>query len=108
MQTEYRNKMRGGLGTVQICGLVPREHLSARSRLFALETIEKGCSIGRHMHENETEFYYVLEGEGVLDDNGVQTVLRTGDCSACASGEYHAIANEKDQPLLFLAVIIMD
>lgn len=108
MQTEHREKMRGGEGTVNLLGAVPPEFLPQKCRLFSVVTLDKGCSIGRHTHEGETEFFYVLQGQGVLDDNGTITALNQGDCSICRSGEYHGIANEKDTPLKFVAAIIRD
>lgn len=108
MQTDIRENMRGGNGAVNLQGLVPSESLPVRSRLFSLVTLEPGCGIGPHVHEGETEIYYVLEGEGVLDDNGEQVALRAGDCNVCGSGAFHAIANESDKPLKFIAVIILD
>ena len=98
MQTDIRENMRGGNGAVNLQGLVPSESLPVRSRLFSLVTLEPGCGIGPHVHE----------GEGVLDDNGEQVALRAGDCNVCGSGAFHAIANESDKPLKFIAVIILD
>lgn len=108
MQTEHRENMRGGEGTVNLLGVVPSEYLPQKCRLFSVVTLEKGCSIGRHMHEDESEFFYVLQGQGVLDDNGTITAFNAGDCSICRSGEFHGIANENDTPLKFVAAIIRD
>lgn len=108
MQSEQRENMRGGQGAVSLLGLVPAENLPKNARLFSLITLEKGCGIGSHAHEAETEVYYVLEGEGILDDSGTQKTLRAGDCNVCGGGGTHAIANEKDEPLRFVAVIIRD
>ncbi len=108
MSTVQRDKMRSGDGTVDLLGLVPPEHLPQKCRLFSVVTLEMGCSIGRHSHEGETEIFYVLQGQGVLDDNGTITTLNAGDCSICRSGEAHGIANEKETPLKFVAAIILD
>lgn len=108
MLAEQRESMRGGKGAVDILGIVPQESLPDKARLFSLVTLEPGCGIGPHTHDNETEVYYVLEGEGVLDDNGAQVALRAGDCNVCGGGAFHAIANHTDKPLKFIAVIILD
>ncbi|MGI6153738.1 MAG: cupin domain-containing protein [Christensenellaceae bacterium] len=69
------------------------------------ETIESGCSIGKHYHSEETEYYYMLEGEGVYNDNGELTILRAGDVAICGGGEFHSIRNERQAPIVFLGII---
>lgn len=108
MQSELREAMRGGPGHVDICHVVGAENLPAKSRLFSLVTLEKNCGIGAHAHHGETEIFYVLEGEGVLDDNGELKPFVKGDTNVCGGGAMHAITNEKDEPLRMIAVIIKD
>ena len=83
MQSEIREAMRGGPGHVDIRHIVDADSLPSKSRLFSLVTLEKGCGIGPHAHSAETEIFYVLEGEGVLDDNGVLKPFVQGDCNVC-------------------------
>lgn len=106
MQAQQRDNMRGGSGSVALLGIVPQESLPEKCRLFSVVTLEQGCSIGRHVHEHETEIFYVLEGEGYYDDNGTNKTISAGDCTICASGEAHAVSNEKETPLKLIAAII--
>ena len=108
MQTVTRERPRGGSGKMDVLDIVPAQMLPAKSRLFSIMSLGKGCGIGAHDHATETEIYYVLEGEGVLDDNGTQLPFKKGDCSVCGGGAYHAIRNERDETLRVLAVIILD
>ncbi len=108
MRRETREAMRGGPGHVDILHIVDGENLPATSRLFSLVTLEKGCGIGAHPHNGETEVFYVLEGEGVIDDNGEKKPFQKGDCNICGGGATHAVFNEKDEPLRMIAVIIKD
>ncbi len=108
MQSEIREAMRGGPGRVDIRHIVGADNLPAKSRLFSLITLEKNCGIGPHAHSAETEIFYVLEGEGVLDDNGEIKPFVKGDANVCGGGATHAVTNEKDEPLLMIAVIIRD
>ena len=108
MKSEVREGMRGGPGAVALCHLVTKENLPAKCRLFSVVTLEKGCGIGKHEHAAETEMYYVLQGEGVLDDNGTEKPFRKGDCNVCGNGAYHAVTNEKDEPLVFVAAIVLE
>ncbi len=108
MQAKQLSQLRDGSGIVNILDVVPCEDLPEKCRMFSVVTLQKGCSIGRHDHQNETEVYYVLEGEGVLDDNGKQTKIQSGECTLCGPGQYHAISNQKDVPLIFVAAIILE
>lgn len=108
MHSEKRENMRGGVGLVDLLHIVPKEHLPANTRLFSFVTLEKGCGIGKHEHNGESEIYYVLSGEGEIDDNGTPRRFAKGDCAVCRSGEYHAVACTGDKPLKFIATIILD
>jgi len=108
MKTEVRENMRGGPGQVDILHILGADNLPAKSRLFSYVTLEKDCGVGPHPHSGETEIFYVLEGEGVIDDNGVKKPFAKGDCNVCGGGAYHAVTNEKDEPLRMIAVIIKD
>ena len=108
MKTNSRQNVRGGNGTVDFLHIVPEGFLPDKSRLFSVMILEKGCSVGRHDHTAETEVYYVVEGEGVLNDNGTERTFRKGDCNVCGGGAFHSVANEKDEPLKIVAVIIKD
>ncbi len=108
METQIRENMRGGGGEANLLHVVSKENLPQKARLFSIITLEKGCGIGAHEHADETEIFYVLEGEGVLDDNGTEKIFKKGDCNICGGGDYHAIRNEKSEPLRFVATIILD
>ena len=108
MQKESREGLRGGNGTAEFLHIVPDGFKPQKCRLFSVMTLGKGCSAGRHEHTGETEIYYVLEGEGVLNDNGIIKTIRPGDSNICGGGDFHSVANEKDEPLKIIAVIIKD
>ncbi|MDP2892534.1 MAG: cupin domain-containing protein [Bacillota bacterium] len=107
MAGEVREKMRGGEGAVKL-SLLPKEALPARCRLAGRIVLEKGCSIGEHKHEGETELFYCISGEGIVDDSGTVKPFCAGDATMTGGGAYHSIRNEKDEPLVFMAVIILD
>ncbi len=108
MQLETRDNMRGGEGSVDILHAVPKEHLPAKARLFSLITLKKGCGVGRHEHSAESEVYYAISGEGMLDDNGTLRPFKKGDCHVCNSGGFHAVSNEREEPFVLIAAIILD
>jgi uncharacterized cupin superfamily protein len=50
-------------------------------------TLKPGAASSlRHWHEQEDELVYILEGEVILCEDGVETVLRPGDAAAWKAG----------------------
>lgn len=103
---EERFQMRGGNGTVQINNLMPKEGLPAHCRLFATITLQPGCSIGGHVHEDECEIFSFTQGAGRFLDNGNWTPVQAGDVTTTGYGESHSVENTGDGPLVLTAVII--
>ena len=93
METEVRERMREGAGTVEILHIFRKEELKGRVRLFALLRLPKGCSIGTHAHEKEEEIFYILSGSGLATDNGTPALVGPGDAILTGGGtpqEAHA------------------
>ncbi len=103
---EIRKAMRGGDGEV-IIDHVTKDGLPANTRMLARITLNKGCSIGYHVHENETEVFYFVSGNGVVDDNGTLINVKAGDSVATPSGFGHSVRNDNDEPLVIFASIIL-
>ena len=83
--TTYREHMRDGRGTVTIHDVLSKEDLNGHGRLYARIVIPAGASIGWHIHEGETEPFYILKGEGTFIDNDhvalyLQQLFRYGRC----------------------------
>ncbi len=106
MQTEVRERMREGRGTVEFLHVFKKDELRGRARLFARLRIPKGSSIGYHEHEGEEEVFYILSGSGVVNDNGASTRVGPGDAVLTGGGAGHAIENQEDEPLELMAVIL--
>ena len=105
-KVEYREKMREGNGTVQITNFATPEELNNKGRLFANITLKPGCSIGYHVHEKDSELFYVMKGEALYNDNGVESVVSAGDVMLCPSGSGHAIACNGEETAEVCAVIV--
>ena len=97
-----------GKGLIHVKDLTDKEGLYGHGRMFAHVTIQPGCSIGDHPHVHETEFYYILKGEGVFNDNGTEVTVRAGDICATGFGEVHGMENRSDAPLELIALIVME
>ena len=106
-KVEYREHMRDGNGTVQITNFIDTpEELNSKGRLFARITLKPGCCIGYHVHEKDAELFYILSGTGVYNDNGDLKTVTAGDVTFCPTGTGHGIANETDEVLEMIAVIV--
>ena len=104
---ECREHMRGGDGTVQITNLVlSNEELNNKGRLFARLTLNPGCSIGYHVHETDSEIFYITKGTGIYSDNGEEKTVTAGDVTICPAGTGHSIANRSDEVLELTALIV--
>ncbi len=77
-------------------------------RTFAHAILEPGASVGFHIHNGESESYYILSGSGSYNDNGKTISVQAGDVTFTPSGEGHGIENTGDTPLEFIALIILD
>lgn len=107
MPTTKKEKLRGGTGYASFRDLV-EEGSVKHCRLFSEIVLQKGCSIGEHDHVDETEYYWITEGEGIVTEAEGETRVTKGDMVITGGGASHAIRNEQDAPLKFLAVIILD
>lgn len=98
----------GGEGRTLIRDLLDEKQLAGKCGLFAEITVEPGCSIGYHVHHQESETYFILSGEGEYDDNGTVRTLKKGDVSYTPDGTGHALCNRGTENLVFTALIIYD
>lgn len=101
-------RIREGKGLVHKKELADKEALYGHARMFAHMVLEPGRSIGEHAHEHETEFFYILKGEGLFDDDGTKVTVRAGDVCSTGYGARHSMENVSDEPLEFLALIVLE
>lgn len=107
MELELREKMRGGNGIVQIKHIFKSNELKGKARMLAEITLPVGGSIGFHQHDQEEEIFYLISGKGRVNDQGTVKELKAGDALLTGGGNGHSIENIGEQPLIFLAVILL-
>ncbi len=105
-ETKYNENMRGGDGTVKIENFLSNEELYEKGRLFGKITLEKGCSIGAHVHENEMEAFHILSGTVEFNDNGEKRIVHAGETTLTTHGQQHSIKNIGDETVEIIALII--
>ncbi len=106
MTDNIKVNMRGGDGQVAVREILLKGEYKGGARLVATITLEPGCSIGAHVHENEEEIFYIIKGTATYDDNGETVLLNEGDSCVCLDGEKHSIANRTDETVVVFAVIL--
>ena len=106
MNTVINENMRGGDGSVKITHILDKGEYKGNSRLVGVITLEQGCSIGAHIHENEEEIFYIIEGTATYLDGEDTVILGEGDSCISLDGERHSIANRSDKTLKVFAVIL--
>ena len=104
-KTELRENMRGGDGTVKLTHFVSSDELYEKGRLFGTITLEKGCGIGYHTHDADSEIFVVQSGTAEYSDNGNIVTVKQGDVLICPKGEGHSIKNNCDEPVVLTAII---
>ncbi|HBK58202.1 MAG TPA: cupin domain-containing protein [Spirochaetaceae bacterium] len=104
---EIRHEMRGGKGDVSLAQL-PGSALALHLRLLSEITIPPGAGIGTHTHSGETEYFYIIEGTGIVNDNGSMVEVQPGDVVVTGGGAMHNIENHTNAPLRLVAVIVTE
>jgi mannose-6-phosphate isomerase-like protein (cupin superfamily) len=102
---EIKKNMRGGDGEIELKHILSADKMK-HARLFANITIPVGASIGEHDHVNETEYYVINKGNGIVVDDGIEKQVAAGDVVVTGDGAKHSIRNSGKTPLEMLAIII--
>ncbi|MBE5986487.1 quercetin dioxygenase-like cupin family protein [Lacrimispora xylanisolvens] len=98
-----------GTGEITVRSLLNGpEEMSRKGRVFGHTTVWPGSEIGYHLHNGDSETYYILSGSGRYNDNGTFTTLNAGDVAYCAPGEGHGIACIGEEPIEMIALILYE
>lgn len=97
---------RDGKGTAEFQYVMEAEEMLASCTMFARIVLKPGAMVGRHPHVDDAEFYYILDGKPEVDDDGRMETLAPGDIVYTADGEHHSIANNTDEDVTMLAIIV--
>ena len=99
----------GAPGFITVRNLINApEELNGKGRAFTHITVTPGSGIGWHVHEGDSEIYYILNGRGEYSDNGETVFVEAGDVTFCPAGEGHSLMCAGDEPLDLIALILYE
>jgi mannose-6-phosphate isomerase-like protein (cupin superfamily) len=104
---ESMEKPRGGTGTVNFIHFVEKKDMKG-ARLMAELTLPVGAGFGYHEHVGEAEYFFIVSGTGVVNDNGKEEAVGPGDMALVKNGESHCITNTGTVPLVLHAIIVLE
>ena len=105
MRVEPRFEVKGGKGPYDTLHIWEKTELD-KINLCGVNTLPPGSSIGVHPHYEDGEIYLILQGQATVTEDGQDYLLNAGDSEYCTGGHTHGIANDSDEPLVFLAIIM--
>jgi mannose-6-phosphate isomerase-like protein (cupin superfamily) len=107
LKIENREKVRDGTGTITFTHYVEGKGAAQKNtNMLAELALPPGSSIGYHAHNDETEFFNITGGSGVVNDDGKETPIGVGDVIVTGNGASHSISNKGTVPLVLTAAII--
>ena len=87
MTVFQKENVMGGTGAYTYTEMLSGEDCP-KTRLFGCNTLNPGVSIGRHAHTGEGEAYIILDGEAVVEEDGVEYYTEIED-----DDEYETVAD---------------
>lgn len=102
LRVEQRTGERLGTSTK----LLEEEQMHGEAKVFARVALRPGSQAPLHKHEGSFEAFYILAGQGEVDDNGVRSEVKVGDVMFTDDGESHSIKNTGPTDLEYIALVI--
>lgn len=99
---------KNGVETLFLSDLSNFPEKNFKLRTFSLAELEVGGEVEFHIHNGESESYYIISGEGLYNDNGEEIEVTSGTVTFTPSGTGHGIKNIGEEKLSFIALIITD
>ncbi|MGB3904386.1 MAG: cupin domain-containing protein, partial [Anaerolineae bacterium] len=75
------------------------EDFDEEGYLLQVVTIPPRTKQRLHLHREQTEVFYVLEGQGLISISGSEFLAGPGDAFICSPGDTHSLWNQSDEDL---------
>lgn len=104
MSEEPWQQFPGHFGSALSKALVHPETTGSRQIDYRISTYQPMAYVERHEHKVQEQVYHVLDGEGLMEINGKNTVVRKNDVIFLPPGVPHSIQNTGLGDLTFIVV----
>ena len=95
-----------GAEKLYLYNLADFEEKNPKLRTFSLAKLLPGEKVEFHIHNEESESYYIISGKASYNDDGDVFDIESGTVTFTPSGKGHGIENIGDEILEFIALII--
>ena len=97
----------GGNGEITVRNILDGpKAMYEKGRVFCHTTVYSGSSIGFHVHDNESETYYILSGHGIFNDDGQVVEVGPGDVLFTGDNQGHGIEAACGENIEMIALIL--
>jgi oxalate decarboxylase/phosphoglucose isomerase-like protein (cupin superfamily) len=97
----------GGEGALDFTSVLDRQTAgSPHVNFLHHDILSPGVSIGVHTHEDDTEYYYIIDGRGTMTLDGETHRVEAGDITAVFPGGSHGLVNDSDRPLRIIVLSV--
>ena len=107
-QSKDFSKNEQGNTAFTLFNLKEFEGVSDNLKQYSYVEIEKGQEVSYHVHNGDADYYYIVSGKGLYNDNGKEIEVGAGTITYTPSGEGHALKNVGEDKLCFIALVIKD
>lgn len=101
---ERKEKLGGGEGKADKYSVQIPDSDGAFTMATRIE-LEKGSSIGYHIHSDNEEVYTIISGTGIYNEDGKEVKTSAGDVFLCRRGHSHSLKNTGEGKLVIGAAI---
>ncbi|MCI8578627.1 MAG: cupin domain-containing protein [Lachnospiraceae bacterium] len=107
IRTTTKTSPFSGTGNITVRDILESpEEMYQKGRVFCHTTVYAGSGIGYHVHQGESETYYILSGHGTFNDNGVMSEIGPGDVLFTGDQAGHSIEATKGEDIEMIALIL--
>lgn len=97
---------KDGAGHIENFPILTPDEMYGKGRVCSFMKLQPGCEVGRHKHEGDCEVYFILSGKGSYQLGDEVFPVEAGDIAFVDDGEEHALLNDSDEVMEFLALVL--
>ena len=107
-QTKTSEYNASGKKAFDLYDLSEFKGINDRIKQFSYVELDVGEEVPYHVHEGNTENYYIISGNGVYNDNGTEISVSDGVITFTPSGQGHSLRNVGRDKLTFIALVLLN